>query len=149
MHDRLQSATLLFTFCFYRLWQNKWIGGERFVFNETHLQKICFPKLKNYEIKLKKERTSEQCTEFVKTNRLLPYPCRVKQPYAWQAISTLNEDPGLSRLCWGVVVFRRRVILCIEMLSKWRLPSISVFLRFTVSELITHFWCFQTCIRRT
>ena len=40
--------------------------GERFVFNETHLQ-ICFsPKLKNYEIKLKKERTSEQCPEFVK-----------------------------------------------------------------------------------
>jgi hypothetical protein len=25
-----------------------------------------FPKLKNYEIKLKKERTSEQCPEFVK-----------------------------------------------------------------------------------
>ncbi len=40
--------------------------GERFVFNETHLQKIFFPKLKNYEIKLKKERTSEQCPEFVK-----------------------------------------------------------------------------------
>ena len=39
--------------------------GERFVFNETHLQKIFFPKLKNYEIKLKKERTSEQCPEFV------------------------------------------------------------------------------------
>ena len=42
--------------------------GEMFVFNETHLQKIFFPNLKNYEIKLKKERTSEQCTEFVKTN---------------------------------------------------------------------------------
>jgi hypothetical protein len=31
-----------------------------------HLQKIFFPKLKNYEIKLKKERTSEQCPEFIK-----------------------------------------------------------------------------------
>ena len=40
-------------------------SGERFVFNETHLQ-FFFPKLKNYEIKLKKERTSEQCPEFVK-----------------------------------------------------------------------------------
>ena len=40
--------------------------GERFVFYETHSQKIIFPKLKNYEIKLKKERTSEQCPEFVK-----------------------------------------------------------------------------------
>jgi hypothetical protein len=39
-----------------------------FVFNETHLQKIFFPKLKNYEIKLKKDRTSEQCPEFVKKN---------------------------------------------------------------------------------
>jgi hypothetical protein len=28
--------------------------------------KDFFPKLKNYEIKLKKERTSEQCPEFVK-----------------------------------------------------------------------------------
>ena len=40
--------------------------GESFVFNETHLQKIFFPKLKNYEIKLIKERTSEQCPELVK-----------------------------------------------------------------------------------
>ena len=39
--------------------------GGRFVFNETHLQDF-FPKSKNYEIKLKKERTSEQCPEFVK-----------------------------------------------------------------------------------
>ena len=46
--------------------------GEMFVFNETHLQKICFPKLKNYEIKLKKERTSEQCPEFVKKNPKRP-----------------------------------------------------------------------------
>ena len=30
--------------------------------------KDFFPKLKNYEIKLKKERTSEQCPEFVKKN---------------------------------------------------------------------------------
>ena len=28
--------------------------GGRFAFNETHLQKIFFSKLKNYEIKLKK-----------------------------------------------------------------------------------------------
>ena len=40
-------------------------GGGRFVFNET-FTKDFFPKLKNYEIKLKKERTSEQCPEFVK-----------------------------------------------------------------------------------
>ena len=40
--------------------------GERFVFNKTHLQKIFFQKLKNYEIMLNKERTSEQCPEFVK-----------------------------------------------------------------------------------
>ena len=46
--------------------------GERFVFNETHLQKIFFPILKNYEIKLKKERTSKQCTEFVKKNQKRP-----------------------------------------------------------------------------
>ena len=39
---------------------------ERFVINETHLQKFFFPKLKNYEIKIKKERISEQCPEFVK-----------------------------------------------------------------------------------
>jgi hypothetical protein len=70
-----------FTFCFYRLWQNKWIGGK-----------------KNYH--------------------------QVKQSYARQAISTLNGDPGLSRLFWGVVVFRRHLILGIEMLSKWRLPCI-------------------------
>ena len=34
-------------------------------------------------------------------------------------ISTLNEDSGLSRLFWGVVVFRHHVIIGIEMLSKW------------------------------
>ena len=47
-----------------------------------------------------------------------------KKNYAWQAISTLNEDLGLSRLFWGVVVFRHHVIIGIEMLSKWRHPSI-------------------------
>ena len=31
-----------------------------------HIYKRFFSKLKNYEIKLKKERTSEQCPEFVK-----------------------------------------------------------------------------------
>jgi hypothetical protein len=36
----------------------------------------------------------------------------------------LNEDPGLSRLFWGVVVFRHHVILGIEIQSKWRLPCI-------------------------
>ena len=46
--------------------------GERFVFNEIHLQTIFFPKLKNYEIKLKKERTSEQCPECVKKNLKRP-----------------------------------------------------------------------------
>ena len=46
--------------------------GKGFVFNETHLQNIFFPKLKNYEIKLKKERTSEQCPEFVKKNPKRP-----------------------------------------------------------------------------
>ena len=46
--------------------------GERLVFNETHLQKIFFPKLKNYEIKLRKERTSEQCPQFVKKNQKSP-----------------------------------------------------------------------------
>ena len=40
--------------------------GEMFAFNETHLQKIFFQKLKNYEIMLNKEWTSEQCPEFVK-----------------------------------------------------------------------------------
>ena len=47
--------------------------GEMFVFNETHLQKIFFPKLKNYEIKLKKERTSAQCPEFVKKKSTKAY----------------------------------------------------------------------------
>ena len=36
-----------------------------------------------------------------------------------QFLMILNEDPGLSRLFWGVVVFRRHVILGIEMLSKY------------------------------
>ena len=46
--------------------------GEMFAFNETHLQKIFFQKLKNYEIKLNKERTSEQCPEFVKKKSKRP-----------------------------------------------------------------------------
>jgi hypothetical protein len=37
-----------------------------------HIYKFFFPKLKNYEIKLKKERTSEQCPEFVKKNKERP-----------------------------------------------------------------------------
>ena len=39
---------------------------KRFVFNETHLQKIFskIEELRNYE--KKKEQTSEQCHEFVK-----------------------------------------------------------------------------------
>jgi hypothetical protein len=39
-------------------------------------------------------------------------------------IALKGEDPGLSRLVWGVVVFRHHVIIGIEMLSKWRHPSI-------------------------
>jgi hypothetical protein len=73
-----------------------------------------------YEIKLKKERTSEQCPEFVKKNPKRPI-LRGKivlmtlfTKIALCAISTLNEDPGLSRLFWGVVVFRRHVILSIN-----------------------------------
>jgi hypothetical protein len=34
------------------------------------------------------------------------------------------EDPGLSRLFWGVVVFRHHMIIGIEMLSQWGHPSI-------------------------
>jgi hypothetical protein len=41
-----------------------------------------------------------------------------------QGISTLNEVPGLSRLFWGVVAFRHHMIIDIEMLTKWRHPSI-------------------------
>ena len=37
-----------------------------------HIYNDFFPKLKNYEIKLKKERTSEQCSEFVKKNQKRP-----------------------------------------------------------------------------
>ena len=56
-----------FTFCFYILMAKQTNRGKRSVFNEIHLQKICFRKLKNYEIMWKrKERTSEQCHEFVK-----------------------------------------------------------------------------------
>ena len=42
--------------------------GKRSVFNETHLQKIFFENLRTTCTKLceKKERTSEQCHEFVK-----------------------------------------------------------------------------------
>jgi hypothetical protein len=78
-----------FTFCFYRLWQNKWIGGK----GSSLMRRIY----KRFFSKIEELR---------------------------QAISTLNEDPGLSCLFWGVVVFRRHVILGIEMLSKWRLPCI-------------------------
>ena len=42
--------------------------GKISVFNETHLQKIFFRKLKNYEIMWKKM-TSEQCHEFVKKSK--------------------------------------------------------------------------------
>ena len=47
--------------------------GKRSVFNETHLQKFFFSKieeLRNYA--KKKERTSEQCHEFVKKNKNRP-----------------------------------------------------------------------------
>ena len=62
-----------FTFCFHRLWQNKWIGGEGSSLMRHIYKRFFFPKLKNYEIKLKKERTSEQCPEFVKQNPKRPY----------------------------------------------------------------------------
>jgi hypothetical protein len=42
-----------FTFCFYRLWQNIWIGGRGSPLMR-HIYKGFFSKLKNYEIKLKK-----------------------------------------------------------------------------------------------
>ena len=44
-----------FTFCFYILMAKQTNRGKRFVFNETHLQKIFFRKLKNYEIMWKKK----------------------------------------------------------------------------------------------
>ena len=44
-----------------------------------------------------------------------PFPLPPPPPY---------EDPCLSHLFWGVVVFRHHVILGIEMISKWRLPCI-------------------------
>ena len=39
---------------------------KRSVFNETHLQKIFFENLRTTKLCEKKERTSEQCHEFVK-----------------------------------------------------------------------------------
>ena len=41
-------------------------GGKRSVFNETHLQKIFFENGRTTKLCEKKERTSEQCHEFVK-----------------------------------------------------------------------------------
>jgi hypothetical protein len=44
-----------FTFCFYILMAKQTNWRKRSVFNETHLQKIFFWKLKNYEIMWKKK----------------------------------------------------------------------------------------------
>jgi hypothetical protein len=41
------------------------VRKTKYVFNGTFTKEF-FPKLKNYDIKLKKERTSEQCPEFGK-----------------------------------------------------------------------------------
>jgi hypothetical protein len=43
-----------FTFCFYIFMTKQMNRRKRSVFNETHLQKIFFRKLKNYEIMWKK-----------------------------------------------------------------------------------------------
>ena len=43
-----------FTFCFYILMAKHTNRGKQSVFNEKHLQKIIFRKLKNYEIMWKK-----------------------------------------------------------------------------------------------
>ena len=45
---------------------------KRFVFNETHLQKIFFKNRRTTKLCEKKERTSEQCHEFVKKNKNRP-----------------------------------------------------------------------------
>ena len=44
--------------------QTNW--GKRSVFNETHLQKMFFENCRTTKLCEKKERTSEQCHEFVK-----------------------------------------------------------------------------------
>jgi hypothetical protein len=61
---------------------------------------------------------------FVHYNKATHKICFLAKSTEKQAIATLNEDPGLPRLFWGVVVFRHHVIIGIEMLSKWRHPSI-------------------------
>jgi hypothetical protein len=56
-----------------------------------------------------------------------------KQNYALPAISTQNEDPGLSSLFWGVVVFRHYVIIAINLLKntfKGKLRKQIIFLYF-------------------
>jgi hypothetical protein len=55
-----------FTFCFYILMAKQTNRGKRSVFNETHLQKIFFENWRTTKLCEKKERTSEQCHEFVK-----------------------------------------------------------------------------------
>ena len=60
-----------FTFCFYILMAKQTNRGKRSVFNETHLQKMFFENWRTTKLCERKERTSEQCHEFVKDNRLI------------------------------------------------------------------------------
>ena len=55
-----------FTFCFYILMAKQTNQRKWSVFNETHLQKIFFENWRTTKLCGKKERTSEQCHEFVK-----------------------------------------------------------------------------------
>ena len=55
-----------FTFCFYILMAKQTNRRKRPVFNETHLQKIFFENWRTTKLYGKKERTSEQCHEFIK-----------------------------------------------------------------------------------
>ena len=67
LHNYFLQIYVLFLYTYMAKQMNR---RKRSVFNETHLQKNCFSKieeLRNY-VK-KKERTSEQCHEFVKKNK--------------------------------------------------------------------------------
>jgi hypothetical protein len=108
-----------FTFCFYILMAKQTNRRKRSVFNETHLQKIAFENWRTTKW-CEKKRTDIGTMPWIRKKIKIGN----KKNCAWQAISTLNEDPGLTRLFLGVVVFRHHVIIGIDMLSKWRHPSI-------------------------
>jgi hypothetical protein len=101
-----------FTFYFYRLWQNKWIGGKGSSLMRQ-IYKRFFPKLKNYEIKLKKERTSEQCPEFD------------KKFGKFERIFSLI--PKFSRINW-VVSLCMEMILCfhLSLLCSRKSPQLGI-----------------------